>query len=791
MVSRSTEATIPIAAKAGSLMTARNCMESSSKKAFSMDASHYRWSKTKLRMGRGPGLPTIIPTEGTVFFGFVNAMIDWGLSFDDLAPPKLKKLKHLSPQHYFTSRLFPQQNDVKTESDDDSAFLLSSSKKPDEHHFTNRFNFPESECHLFLPPIEHSRNESSNRSDDVALLNGALLSCPTMHAKQELIGLVFEKTNLTCNEIHAKLPAVSLSTIKRGMQKTAQGTHKFELADKQHSHENGRNRMYDYERDFFKETMKPFFTMPISGAKENKAGTALWRTVYTDLTLWTHYLRIHHKIIAKASLCNNLAVAEQKKRPYDHLDADPRGYDYFQHTLLKLIYYTLETNPKRCHYCEDFEKAKAEMAEMQERCDRGDSTVLPDDLDKLRVRIAIGTKHTARWFHQNGYICRLRDSPPQDTCLVQTDYFGFYTITFKMNVLCLVLSYVGKEGKMCKEYVHYYSKHNHDYVFTTVGFNHAFANKSADILSNGHGVKFKNERRLNRRHSDVQGPFPLRSQAIIVDPLGFDSVRVVPFCAKHGPNECDGSGARVKRIADRMLIDGNFDETKPALFCGIVMQGAPDLRAYPMFHNIAPNKPWVDSLMPGGSVDKLYPPKRGIGEYMITGTPSMCLKARTLVEVREPWRLDAAMGYPLTNDQVERADSWTLVDLQNNPKTQCIPCAAFFGRPVLKDTHVNCLFSTFTQHRRCGQCGARSGHNKRNCPSRENGSLRSAMTREQLVLICLGNKLSASGTKADLLQRIDSYEADSMPELEAVDVIVKEEELESESELSDEQPEAD
>lgn len=320
----------------------------------------------------------------------------------------------------------------------------------------------------------------------------------------------------------------------------------------------------------------------------------------------------------------------------------------------------------------------------------------------------------------------------------------------------------------------------HDYVFSTVGFAHAFS-KDADILANSAGPKFS-EVVLTGDTAMFKTPF-LCALRTIVHEGGFPRVCVAPLCAKHGPNECDGAGSRVKRIADHMVITKTFDEKHPASFCAIVMDGAPTLRAIPMYNCIASQKGWVDSMMPGGSVDNLVPLKRGFGEMLLTDTEPFSLYCRTDVLVHEPWRLEESLGYPLPLNM--NAPTWMFLDMASNPKTQCLPCSALTGKKVDKGDHDQCLFAAYTRYSQCSRCGKREGHNKRNCPTVT--GVEPPVTTERLRGMCLRLGLSGFGTKAVLQRRLDQH--NDMPALELVDDIRVDgvvEVDESEDELSEE-----
>lgn len=705
-------------------------------------------------------------------YGFVNDMIAWArtvsaigyhdaqkskkASVSSLVQPSASIFSLQEPLHLFTSRFqipknknagspSEEENELEeNEDDDDSSFLGPKTdtrimQQENLSSFTSRFGHVANAIAL-LPPIDFTKLEPKDSVAD--LTTSALIGLPTMHLKEDLIGLLFSKSNLTVKAIHDKIPSVSESTIKRGLKRAAE--HKLEIVDKQHTKAGGRDRLFAWERDFFKEAMAPFFTGALSGSKENKKGQVLWRTVYTPIVLWTHYVRTLPKMIATAKLANE----SSGKMKYVNLDHTPRCFDFFKNKLLKLIYYTEETNARRCHYCEDLEvNEKEEIREMAKNEEDRDANLLAD----LEKKLAIGRNHKARWYHQTGYVHGLRQKPAPEQVLIQTDYFSFYTVTRKRNCLALVLTYQDRNGEVRKEHVQYYSNHPHDYVYSTVCFNHALS-ATADILVNARGPKFKDVV-IAGDTAMFKGPFLCCLKAV-VDAISFDSFRVVPFCAKHGNNDCDGAAARIKKIADQMVINKSWPEHNPAAFCATAMEGAPTLRAYPMYAGISTQKGWVDSLLPGGLITSLRPPRRGFGEFVLKGTPPFCLKARTLVGMPEPWRL-GAMGYPLCPGLAAIAETWSLVDMASNPKTQCLPCAALFGRPTLK-LHDACAFAEYTKHKRCGKCHARDGHNKRNCPM----------------------LLYAAPAVLDDDEEVDDE-----------NIVLKLEELESESELSDEMPE--
>lgn len=725
-------------------------------------------------------------------YGFVNAMVAWGVA-DPLHDAAIDETGHsdnenggeeetrrkvqriaasagISIRNSFSSRFF----DTTSQDDADGAHhgCQSVSSSSSSSSLISRFNIAN------LIPVPSSPAPTTTASkildDSVGdLLNATLVDMPRMHHKAGLVGLLFKNSGLSAAKIHEKVPSVSVSTIKRGLRLSASDAKPIELEKK----EAGVHRVHllTWERDLFVNNMRRFFIQPLSGSKATKKGKTLWRTEFGPVVLWTKYTQVLPNMVKEAFLL-------EKEKKYTRISATPRSYHFFQTHMLPLVHFTYETNARRCHYCEDLDAARTALVKLEttRRASLSDDQY---DAEKqaLEARIAKGEHHEQRWYRQSSYIKELRANPAPGQVLIQTDYFSFYTVTSKKNVLALVLSYLGPDGIVTKEHVQYYSAHKHDYVFTVTGFNHAFQ-KTSDILANAHGPKFT-EVVITGDTAMFKGPF-LCALGVIAETNNFTRVRCVPFCTKHGSNECDGAGSRVKSMVDAMLIDKTFDEKHPASFCAHVMESSANVRAYPMYSLIGLMKPWVDSLMPGGNVDNIKPPRRGFGEIFLTGLiDPFCLLCRTDVDVPEPWRLEKGMGYPLPVGEV--APSWVLVDLLSNPTTLCMPCTALRCRRVFKQGHVDCVFQNWTKHNRCGQCGQRSGHNRKNCPT-----LNIVTPRAFLMDQCFQLGLSQIGSNKALRERIDAFvreNDDVMPDIDLADNrIVNVIEVESDSDLSEE-----
>lgn len=394
--------------------------------------------------------------------GFVNDLIEWGLNphanSDDDDEDNSERVVVPKRQKWDTQcNLFTTRFHVKSEADKDTAEQAdneteswgSNNSSPSEQQkrkqsavSSSRFNFSHSVNHSSARSLSSTKSSEHEDRATEDLLNSAFYAMPTMHLKQQLIGLIFKHSGMSISEIHARLPSVCESTIKLGLQQVVKDGHgTLEIETKQHG--THRERMFDWERDTFKDKMMPFFTQPLSGSKENKKGQSLWRTEFKPLELWTKYLKILPKMVDQAKACN---VSRSAKSKYGHLTLTPRSFGFFKEKLLKLIHYTEETNARRCHYCEDYATAQSEERALLESANTMEPAQYAIELAALATRLSIGAKHTERWYRQNGYIVNLRANPLPGQALVQTDYFSFYSVTGKINVLALVLSYQNNDG---------------------------------------------------------------------------------------------------------------------------------------------------------------------------------------------------------------------------------------------------------------------------------------------------------------------------------------------------------
>lgn len=146
----------------------------------------------------------------------------------------------------------------------------------------------------------------------------------------------------------------------------------------------------------------------------------------------------YDKMVALAKAHN----AEHKYDPWypDVENAKPRHYEFFRWHLLKpFIHYREERNVKRCHYCMDYMAAKDDFTNLLRRRDHMSLESFDNEMDAVQLRIKKGEAHDARWKRQNGFSWQLKhNARPDDECLIETDYFSFYTVTAKVNVLALV-----------------------------------------------------------------------------------------------------------------------------------------------------------------------------------------------------------------------------------------------------------------------------------------------------------------------------------------------------------------
>lgn len=728
--------------------------------------------------------------KGKNCIAFTDALVHWGMrqqegqqqprsSHNKRGRSQEAKSTTVATKHPFTWRLhkdssLPLPVSPPWLSNDDIAGVLKNAEEEpsvaSKHPFTGRLHKGDfSSLPLPVPPPLLS-------NDIAGLLNNALARHPTMHAKQEMIGFIFKDAHLSAPEIGALLPSVDISTITKGLAKASSHS-TMDIETKRI--DNHRDTVHSWEKAFFKECMMPFFIDPRSGSRENKKEKPLYRTRFTQLSLWVKYLTIIPNMIDRAEKANAAAA------PYPlhtNLTGMPRHYGFFLTHLLSMIRYRQEHNSSQCHYCDSLDDARTELKDLG---DVDEASLAKNDpiLSKLidvQKRIAFGEHHQERWHRQSGFIHNLRYNPKPGQCLIQTDYYSFYSYTKKQNVLSVVLRYLDKHNAVQVEHLHYLSTHPHDYYFTGVAFQHVFSSE-ADILCDIHGPKFS-EVFIAGDTAMFKGPSLCCFRHIALESK-IMHVEVVPFCAKHGRNECDGDAGHIKPIAEQMVIDKQFPEKQPWKFCSTIVERSPGskTRAFPLNSIIPAKYKEIDAMLPSGSVGAIYPPSRGFGQILLTGTPAHSLFCRTDVGIPEPWRLEK-QGYPLPVGT--KPPEWLLVDLASKPTEQCLPCAAFFMKPVPK-VHAPCPFACYTKYSRCGICGKReAGHNARSCPKNKN----KALILDDLKSICRGLKLKITGkTKKELIQMIAAHIDDEVADVCLGDAEMLEEgELEDDSDLSDE-----
>lgn len=613
------------------------------------------------------------------------------------------------------------------------------------------------------------------------LLNATLRAHPNMHFKQELIGALFNHSNLSAKQIHAMVPVVSEATIKKSL---GRAQHAMLMPLEVKRMDGHREHVHGWEKKFFRTAMLPFFSSPVSGSRANKAGVAPLRTPLKPLGLYCKYVCYAFERMVE------MAKEENEKNKYDILPYPdimelPRHYEFFRSHLLKpLIHYREERNVKRCHYCLDLEQARADLMKLLKRKDTLSKEEYDQEHEEISARIKKGEHHTERWARQNGYVHEYKKNLQPAQCLIQTDYFSFYSVTAKVNVLAVVLHFFDESNELRVEHVQYVSKHKHDYEFSAVGFEHVFS-QVADLVCNKHGPKMTKVV-LTGDTAMFKGQF-LCCLRDIVTTAGVKDVECIPLCQKHGSNDCDGDGGRVKPMADDQVLKNTFDEKNLAVFCAdiVALFSDSNCRAYPITGLIKEKKAHIKEMFPAQDVNSLYPPKRGFGQIKLTGGPAQHhLWCRTDVGVPEPWRL-GKLGYPLLPGMT--APTWAFVNMADNPKSQCLPCSAYTMAAVPKG-HAGCLFAVFTQYNQCSICLERTGHNKSNCPKK---NANKKWTKKELRSVCKGMKLSQLGTEDDMLRRIAEHNGDD--DVEAVQmgdcVLLDEDEMESDSELSEEREE--
>lgn len=609
----------------------------------------------------------------------------------------------------------------------------------------------------------------SSSGNTVGDLLNSRFAGSTFSEKKDVIGFIFKNSHLTGPQIQTLVPTVSLSEIKKSLADANKGPLKIEVKRRDTS----RSHVKKFETKFFRESMLPYFTQPLSGSVANKHGISLLRTSLKPLGLYAKYVCHGVKTMVKLANIENSAALRRSDGyadlTYPDVSPIPRHFEFFRAELLdKLICYKEERNVKRCHYCDSYAAAKEErirllgqenfMSEIEYK------NALRDNQEELRV----GERHEWRYHNQNGYINQLKHNLPQRTCLIQTDYFSFYSYTSKVNILGLVLRFNNELGVSQIEHVQYVSCRPHDYLFSATGFEHTFS-IDADILVNERGPKF-DEVVLTGDTAMFKGQFLCCLRTIAVN-SGIPSVRCVPLATKHGSNEVDGDGGRVKPLAEQMVLESTFNEKNLAPFCADIMAlyAGSNCRAYPITGLIKTKTPYWNAMLPGGSPANLLPPKRGYGEFQLTAGPeAFQLWCRTDVGVDEPWKLEKEQGYPLPKGQ--QAPPWAFVDMSSPPSSQCLPCASLLRKPVAKN-HAACVFSDFNFNR-CGLCGLRSGHNATNCGFRLRKNC--ALLIDELKEMCVAFHLKPDGSKTALLNRVRDHFVH--PDLEE----------ESDSELSDE-----
>lgn len=608
------------------------------------------------------------------------------------------------------------------------------------------------------------------------LLNTALALHPTLHAKQDIIAFIFKGSNLSTDAINWLLPDVSHSTIEQGMAKAnASVDCPLELETKRH--EESRDSVRSWEREYFKESMTRFFSQPKSGSVDGKKSkTSNLRTTLSPLALWVKYIEIIPVMLARAEQANTIAG----KPIHTHLSSLPRHYEFFHEKLLSMIKYRQEHNAKQCHYCDSYAQATSDLEKLEAMKAQLTNQEYSLKLEDINIRIATGKHHQERWYRQNGFISNLRFNPAVGQCLIQTDYYSFYTYRKKINVLAMVLRYLDKKNALLTiEHLHYLSSHPHDFYFTAVAFQHAFS-RDGNILSNELGPKFK--------HVVITGDTAMFNSGSlwclqqIAKAAQFETVEIIPLCTKHGSNECDGDAGRIKPMAEQMVVDRTFPERNPALFCATIVERCnARTRAFPLFSVIGRKKAEIDAMLPGNDIKNIWKLSRGFGQIMLTGTAQYTLWCRTDVGINEPWRLEKGMGYPLPPNT--SAPSWLFVDLASNPKTLCLPCSALELKPVEKG-HARCKFDEYTKFNKCGFCGKRKGHNATRCPDNDNRE----PTLSELKHRCRMLNLPLAGKKAELQNRLKEHINDEVPEVGLADIALldEEEDVSDVEELSDE-----
>lgn len=634
-------------------------------------------------------------------------------------------------------------------------------------------------CNRLVPPLltNNAPLPLPTVSDDVVAncLNSALLTAS--HGKEELIGYIFKHSSLTTAEVHALLPAVSLSTIKHGLQKANDDTYKLELEVKRHDHA-PRNHLRDWEAALFKKHMMPFFMQPNSGSRATKTGLTVFRCNHSKLFLWAKYLAVLPLMVRDA--------LEGKFQ--DKITDTPRSYEFFHHHLLSMIRYKQERNLRRCHYCDSLNSNKTARSNLIKNRDNISVAKYVADLEVLESKIRKGELHKARWHRQNGFIHYMKNHLIKGQACCMIDYFSFfYTYTFKVNVLAFVNYFLDADGTSQVEHYFYVSKNKHDFVFTGVAFQHAF-DRATDFFVNAHGPKYT-DIVFSGDTAMFSGPILCCLRHIVVT-AGCSKVRCVPLCTKHGANECDGDAGRVARKMEELVLENALDETQPAEICSLIvnMMVGSIARAFPLFGLIDMKRDEIHAMLPMGSQKTGFyspGPGRKFGEILLTVPYPFSIWCRTDVNVDEPWWLEKKMGYPLPPGMA--APVWLLVDMATNPTKQCIPCALLQLMPVPKsDDHTKyCMFKKFTKHKRCGLCGKRDGHTARNCA---NNPQDQPMTLLELQNICRGLNCDERGTREQLLARIAKHSEDDVAEpdvgsINLVDVDAVDSDI---SELSDE-----
>lgn len=672
------------------------------------------------------------------------------------------------------------------------------------HHFTKRF------ATTLLNPNSRPPLPVPKPSGDVVgdCLNQVMTSHKTMHFKEELIGAIFGESNMSAPAIHKLLPCASLSTIKQGLAKAQHHLGRPMSIDTKRVDFKPRVHETSVERDFFMPCMLPFFRDPLSGSKATKDRKTTLRTDSCRLKLWAQYVGIVPKMAALAKDVNIEQGREVYPIPQSSLV--PRSFEFFKDHLLSKIRYRQERNVKRCHYCQSFQLAKAD-----DKCKNKPKGMTDAQFVEFRAdveeRLRIGQHHVERWHRQSGFIIRLRENCKEGDCLIQCDYYSFYTYQSKINVLGMVIRYMDPTTRKTRiEHMHYCSNDPHDFYFSgiampflcallcsflsddtvcvflcvAVGFQHAFA-PTTDLLVNTNGEPKFTNLVITGDTAMFKGAFLCCLRQIVHD-AKYKQVRCVPFCTKHGSNEVDGDGARVKQRAEEMVVADRFNEKKPHLFAAAIVDccATSNTRAFPLFSLIKAKKREIDAMLPGGNVNNLYPPAAGFGEILLTGTLPHSLLCRRDVNVDEPWRLEKGMGYPLPDlPPGIHAPTWLFVDLASNPNTICQPCSALFLQRIPRD-HINCPFSEYTKYSRCGLCGKRTGHTKRYCPLNAGAQVKLADLRS----ICRVFNISPTGSAAELTKRIAKHQEKdvetsvSVSDLQMFDIA----EVEDVSDLSDE-----